>query len=335
MQSYHTRLGEHGPTVSRLALGTWTFAGGAMWGETDTRNCEDTVRAALDAGVTFFDSAPTYGEGLSEEILGTALKGRSDDVVVATKCRVDNLDESGLGELIDGSRKRLRRDRIDLMQIHWPPGDPEQSRRALGWLAEHQSRGRVGWVGVCNFGVYDLEETKDLDLVSNQLPYNIMWRVIEKEIVEATDRRGMGIIGYSTLLHGLLGGRYRDLDRFPDGRARTRHFGPSRPGIRHQEEGMEEESQRLLDELHRLASEAGVSVLDLSIQFALSRPFIDAILVGARNPRQFEDTLEAVRKSVSPDMLMELTQLSEGLRMAAGGNPDLYQTDSRIRYTPE
>ncbi len=335
METQQTTLGSDGPTVSRLALGTWTFAGGSMWGETDTRNCEDTVRTALEAGVTFFDSAPTYGDGLSEEILGTALKGRADDVVVATKCRVDSLDESGLSELIDGSRKRLGRDRIDLMQIHWPPSDPEQTRRALEWLTEHQSRGRVGWVGVCNFGIYDLEETKDIDLVSNQLPYNVMWRVIEKEIVEATDRRGMGIISYSTLLHGLLGGRYTDIGQFPDGRARTRHFGPSRPGIRHQEEGFEEETQRLLDELHRLSAEAGVSVLDLCIQFALSRPFIDSILVGARNPRQFEDTLEAARKSVSPDVLMELTGLSEKLRMAAGGNPDLYQTDSRIRYTPE
>ena len=195
-----------------------------------------------------------------------------------------------------------------------------------------REKGEIGRIGVCNFGVFDLQEAEGVSLTSNQLPYSLMWRVIEDEIIAETRRCGMGILVYSALLHGLLSGRYSKLSDFPDGRARTRHFAPSRPGVRHQEAGFEVLTQSLLDRAREIATRAGFSLLEIALGFVLSRPFIDSVLFGSRTPEQLKQLVAASEQEIPQELLMELTNASEELRRAAGGNPDLYQTDSRIRH---
>lgn len=326
------KLGANGPRVSRLALGTWTFAGGSMWGTLDRTEALRAVRRAVDLGVTFFDSAPTYGDGESEEILGEALAEAHTEVTVATKARVEGLSPQGIRELLGGSLRRLRRERIDLMQIHWPASDPVETTRGLEELSRLQEEGLIGYLGGCNFGIYDLAENSHLPLVSDQLPYSLLWRVIEEKIVDTAQAQGLGIITYSTLLHGLLAGKYQDIADFPDGRARTRHFGPGRPQIRHEEDGMEPETQRILDLLWTLAEHDGTTPRAIAMQFALSRGFVSSVLFGARNAEQVEQTVTEAFEPLPPELLKRLVEETEILRAAAGGNPDMYQTDSRIRY---
>jgi len=334
--------------VSSLALGTWTFAGDAIWGESEEAACRRVVHAAVERGIALFDTAPNYGDGRSEAILGRALHGlgagRTADVTVATKCKVDGATRESLREIVFAGIKRLKRDRIDLMQIHWPGSATDTTLRALDTFLELKEEGAIGEIGVCNFGVFDLQETAEYPIVTNQIPYNLLWRGIEDTegpggspgIATTSRTVGRKTIAYSVLQQGLLTGRYTDLAEFPRGRQRTLHF----PGHRsvpdgsknHNDLDLFQETRLAVARLLEISAELDRSLLDLAVAYVSGSPFIDVTLIGARTETQLERTVTAAETALEPDVRATLDEATAALRRALGGHIDMFQYPSRVRY---
>ncbi len=176
------QLGRTDMRVSVIALGCWAFAGDQFWGAQDDADSINTVHAALETGVNFFDNAEGYGAGHSEAVLGRALVGRRDQAIIATKVSQENLAPEMLRKACEGSLRRLQTEYIDLYQIHWPSRVVPLAE-TLETLGALKQEGKIRAIGVCNFGDRDLDELLATGHVeSNQLPYNLLWRAIEFDI---------------------------------------------------------------------------------------------------------------------------------------------------------
>jgi aryl-alcohol dehydrogenase-like predicted oxidoreductase len=204
--------------VSRVALGTWAM-GGWMWGGTDERESVATIRAALDQGINLIDTAPVYGFGVSEEIVGKALadSGLRSQAVIATKVGLEwrdgvvyrNATRDRIMHEIDASLRRLRTDYIDIYQVHWPdPRVPiEETADAMHRL---YAEGKIRAIGVSNFSVAEMERFRNVAPVHVlQSPYNLFERGIEAEILPYCRANGIATLGYGALCRGLLSGRMR------------------------------------------------------------------------------------------------------------------------------
>ena len=169
---------ENDIAVSRLSIGTWPFSGVKLWGDSDDREAVRTVHAALERGLNTFDTAARYGDGRSEEVLGRALKGRRQEAVVCSKVHTAFLGYDDVIAQCEASLRRLGTDYLDLYQIHWPnPRIPlEETLRAFEDL---ECQGKIRGLSVCNFGPKDLAAAGDRPVL-NQLPYSLVWRLIEK-----------------------------------------------------------------------------------------------------------------------------------------------------------
>lgn len=226
--------------ASQIGLGTWAM-GGSLWGDSDEKESIETIRRALDLGITVIDTAPGYGFGQSEDIIGKCLKesGKRNQVIIATKCGLnleqktnvfrDSRLKSILTE-IDSSLKRLQVDYIDLYQVHWPDQQTPQEETA-GVLLELLNRGKIKAIGVSN---YTLEEVKDFSRFAPvhaiQHPFNIFEREAEQHILPYCKEKGIASMGYSSLCRGLLTGslkedfEFEDLRKNFDPKFRKPHF---------------------------------------------------------------------------------------------------------------
>jgi aryl-alcohol dehydrogenase-like predicted oxidoreductase len=272
--------------VSRVALGTWAI-GGWMWGGTDDQQSIDTIRRAVDLGINLIDTAPVYGFGRSEELVGQALEGIRDRVAIATKVGIAwsgghlQRDASAMRirDEIESSLRRLRTDRIDLYQVHWP--DPlvpaEETARELDRL---RAQGKILAIGVSNYSVAEMEAFRAFtSLASVQSPYNLFEREIERDVLPYARARGIRVLGYGALCRGLLTGRMRPDTTFRGDDLRTTDpkFRPPRY------------SQYLaaVDALSRFAAERhGTSVLALAARWVVQQDTI--ALWGARRPDQLD-----------------------------------------------
>ena len=213
--------------VSAIALGCWPFAGGDVWGAQEDADSIAAVHAALDEGINFFDTAEGYGR--SEEVLGRGLKGRRHEATIATKVSEANLAADGILSACERSLRALQTDYIDLFQIHWPNWDVPLAE-TVGELETLQEEGKIRAYGVCNFAEQDLSEMIALgQCVTDQLPYNLAWRGIERAVLPLCRANGVGVICYSPLAQGVLTGRYANADEMPEGLARTRLYRASGP----------------------------------------------------------------------------------------------------------
>jgi aryl-alcohol dehydrogenase-like predicted oxidoreductase len=210
-----------GLKVSRVALGTWAM-GGWMWGGTDQHESIATIHAALSQGINLIDTAPVYGFGVSEEIVGAALGGVRTQVVIATKAGLEwrdgkiyrNATRARIMQEIDASLRRLRTDYIDIYQVHWP--DPlvpmEETAEAMRTLYE---QGKIRAVGVSNFSVAQMESFRQVaPLHVLQSPYNLFERAIEADILPYCHANHIVTLGYGALCRGLLSGRMREDTKF-------------------------------------------------------------------------------------------------------------------------
>jgi aryl-alcohol dehydrogenase-like predicted oxidoreductase len=326
-------LGNSNIEISPVAFGSWGIGGGLMWdGKTERSAAVRTLRGALDAGITLFDTAPAYGDGRSEELIGEAFADRRSRVVIATKLSPPDISPERVRPAVEASLRRLRTDYIDLLQQHWPAEDGRDDA-VLAELFRLREEGKVHEVGVSNFGPAELRTADRFGgVVSDQLPYNLLFRAIEFAILPAAAERNMGILAYSTLLHGLLAGKYSTPEEVPAGRARTRHFSTGRPHARHGESGHEEATFAALRRIRELAGEAGIPMKDLALAWLLQRPQVSAVLVGARSPEQAADNARAAEIALSADLVRQLEAATDPLKEAMGPNPDMWQSDSRVRY---
>jgi myo-inositol catabolism protein IolS len=328
---HYTTLGSSDLRVSTVALGCWPFAGGAVWGEQDDDVSVATAHAALDAGITLFDTAEGYEAGHSERVLGRALAGRRDKAVIATKVSPNHLSPAGIAEACEQSLRNLQTDYIDLYQIHWPNHDLPLSD-SVEALEKLKREGKVLAIGVSNFGIQDLSEMLTLgECVTNQMPFNLLWRGIEDEVLPLCVENGVGILSYSTVAQGLLTGRYASADEVPDGLSRTRLFSNKRPMATHSDPGCEQEVFSALDRVRQVAGEMGVSMAAVSIAWVKQQPGVTAVLVGARTPQELEKNLADQDTILSQDVLAELTIATDPVKECLGGNLDMWMTPSRMR----
>jgi aryl-alcohol dehydrogenase-like predicted oxidoreductase len=291
-------LGRTGVQVSKLCLGTMMFG---AWGNTDHDDSIRIIHRALDAGVNFVDSADVYSAGESEEIVGKALKGRRDDVVLATKFwgpMGDGANQGGVSRRwiiseVESSLRRLGTDWIDLYQMHRP--DPAVDiDETPGALTDLVQQGKVRYIGSSSFSAGQIVEAqwtaRDRNLQrfrTEQPPYSLLVRGIELDVLPTAQRHGMGILTYSPLAGGWLSGSWT-ADSSPSSPARRRlaaRFDMSLP-----------ENQRKLEavqELAEVAVDAGLPLIELAIAFVVNHPGVTSAIIGPRTMEQLDSQLPA------------------------------------------
>ncbi|MCR9116402.1 MAG: aldo/keto reductase [bacterium] len=319
--------------VSQLVFGCWGITGDFHWGSRDEMESIEAIEAAMVSGVNFFDTAPVYGDGKSEELLGNIFARRRDQVVIASKVRPDMMKPHQVVESCDASLARLQTDYIDLYQTHWTPGDVPAAE-TWGAMIELKKSGKVRAIGVCNMGVGDLAQTTGIDSpVTNQLPYNLLWRAIEHTITPACRQEEIGILAYSPIMHGMLADKYKTAADVPDGRARSRHFTTERELARHGEAGCEAETFATIDAIRTICQEIGRDMADVALSWAAAQPGVTAVIAGARNGQQLRENIASLSQPLDDDVIARLNQATDGLKATLGPNPDMWQGSSEGRYT--
>lgn len=306
----YRHLGRSGLEVSAAGLGCNNFGR-----RCDVAETRAVVAKALDLGVTLFDTADVYGDGLSEEYLGKALEGRRGDVIVATKFAMgpDGPMRRGASRgyilrAAEASLKRLGTDYVDLYQIHFPDaGTPiEETLRALDDLVRS---GKVRYLGCSNFTGWQVVEaawvtrTEHLSpLISAQNHYHLLDRRIERELVPACERYGLGILPYFPLASGLLTGKYR--------RGETPPQGTRLAEGRFAERLLTDENFDRLEKLEAFAREAGHPLLDLAVGWLASQPHVASVIAGATRPEQVEQNVRAAGWKLSGEERVRVAELT-------------------------
>lgn len=327
----YQKLGRTDLTVSVVCQGTWSVATKDMfWDGQDRGDSLAAIRAGLDAGVNFFDTAPAYGNGESEEILGEALGSRRREVIVATKVAPTDLEPDKLRQSCERSLRSLRTDYIDLYQIHWPsktlPLEP--TWRTLEAL---QREGKIRHIGVSNFGKSFFGEMTQLGRAeNNQLPYSLIWRAVEFDIQPLCVANEMSILCYSPLAQGLLTGKFQTADEVPEKRARTRLFSANRKMTRHGELGCEQETFAALAGIRRVADELGQPMGRVALAWLLAQPGVTSAIVGARNAAQAVENAAAAELRLDAGVIARLSAITEPLKQKLGSNADPWEHVSRM-----
>jgi aryl-alcohol dehydrogenase-like predicted oxidoreductase len=317
--------------VSTVAMGCWAIVGDSTWGEQDEATSLQTIHAALNAGVNFFDTAEAYGDGYSESLLGKALTGRRHEAVIASKVSGPHLAAADVRQACERSLQRLNSDYVDLYQIHWPNRSIPLAE-TMGALEELRTEGKVRAIGVCNFGVGDLDDLLAVGgCATNQLPYSLIWRAIEFAIRQKCTDNNIGILCYSPLVQGLLTGKFASADDVPEGRARTRHFSKDRAQTRHTEAGCEAETFAAIERIQRIGDKIDASMSRVALAWLLYQPGVTSVLAGARTPGQIHDNVQAAALELPPEIVEELTAATEEVKQKLGANPDMWATESRFR----
>jgi len=330
------KLGGTDLEVSTVAFGCWAIVGGFNWGPQDEEDSIAALRAAHEAGFTLFDTAEGYGDGYSEQLIGKALGGVRDEIVIASKVSPGHFAPDDMKAACDRSLERLGTDRIDLYQLHWPKHDIPIAE-TLGVLEELKRSGKILHAGVSNFGAVDLPEALAAApggpglIASNQLSYSLLFRAIEFEVAPACVEGGVGILTYSSLMQGLLTGKFASADDVPDDRARTRHFSSSRPQARHSGPGCEAETFAAVEAIREVADGLGQPMADVSLAWIAAQPGVSSVIAGGRNADQARRNAKAGELELPADALARLSEAAEPLKQKLGPNPDMWQTGSRMR----
>jgi aryl-alcohol dehydrogenase-like predicted oxidoreductase len=321
VDSQRRKLGNSDVYITPIIFGAWAI-GGWVWGGTDDANALDAIRASIDNGVTTIDTAPVYGFGHSEKLVGEAIRGLREKIVIATKCGMrwdaevgsepwPQIDAAGKEFVIrknskpaeimwecEQSLKRLGIDVIDLYQIHRPDVDtpPEDS---IGAMERLRQQGKIRAIGVSNFSLEWIKRAAAVaPLASNQPGYSLIKRDIEKEILPWCRQHEVATIGYSPLERGLLAGAVPVERKFPedDHRAHHKFF-------------TIENRRRVAEALARvkpIAVAHGASLAQMMIQWTVQQPGITAALVGARDAKQAEHNAKAMKFSFSAEQLGQI-----------------------------
>lgn len=337
-----------GLKLSVIGTGCWAFGGGEYWGEQNQNDVNNVVHASVDLGINYFDTAEAYNEGRSESSLGEAIKGiPRDKFLIGTKIGPSNCYKKTLIEHCEASLNRLQTDYIDLYMVHWPIHphsikhftsdirvieNPPEIDEALEALRVLKQQGKIRNFGVSNFSSSRLEDMPLDEVAVNELPYNLLCRAIEYDILPLCDKKGIGVIGYMALLQGILADIYPSLSDVPMWQRRTRHFKcNSTKECRHGEEGAEEETNNALKGIRRICKETGFSMPEISLKWILQNPAITCTLVGSRNKQELEANVKAASSPLNKKIKAELDQFTLPLKEKLGNHFDYYESAENDR----
>jgi aryl-alcohol dehydrogenase-like predicted oxidoreductase len=297
-------LGDGGPEVSVVGLGTNNFGRRCDYDQTLA-----VIDAALDAGITLFDTADIYGQGMSEDYIGRALEGRRDRVILATKfgATMDERPDDATGRpeyvrwAVESSLRRLRTDVIDVYQQH-RPDTTTPIEETLGVLNELVDEGKVRWIGASNFSAEQIEaaeasarERGTARFVSVQNQYSLVEREAEDEVLPACERLGIGFLPYFPLASGLLTGKYRRGEAATEGRLAGQEIADVR--------------WDRAEALQQFADGRGIALLDLAFAGLLAQPAVTSVIAGATKPEQVHANVAAGELELSPEDVEELRKL--------------------------
>lgn len=318
----YRHLGASGFKVPVLGFGTGTFGGKGelfrAWGETHVAEARKLVDICLDAGVTLFDSADIYSEGASESVLGEAIRGRRDKVLISTKATFRFNDEPNnvgssrhhLINAVNAALKRLQTDYIDLFQLHgFDAKTPVQE--VLSTLDDLVRAGKIRYTGVSNFSGWHLMKSLDVAdrygyprYVANQTYYSLIGRDYEWELMPLGLDQGVGAIVWSPLGWGRLTGKIRRGRPLPEVSRlhKTADIGPP---------VSDEYLYRVVDALDAIAQETGKTIPQIALNWLLQRPTVSSVLIGARNEEQLRQNLGAVGWNLTPEQVARLDEASK------------------------
>ena len=297
-------LGEGGPEVSVVGLGTNNFGRRCNYDQTLA-----VIDAALDAGITLFDTADIYGQGMSEDYIGRALEGRRDQVTLATKfgMPMDERSEDSPGRreyirwAVEGSLRRLRTGVIDVYQQHRPDASTP-IEETLGALNELVDEGKVRWIGASNLSADQIEaaeasarERDTARFVSVQNQYSLVEREAEEEVLPACEKLGIGFLPYFPLASGLLTGKYRRGEAATEGRLAGQEIAEAR--------------WDRAEALQQFADARGIALLDLAFGGLLAQPAVTSVIAGATKPEQVRANVAAGELELTPADVEELRAL--------------------------
>lgn len=346
----YKKCGKYDLKLSSLGLGCWKFGGGDYWGEISDKDAVNAVCAAVDCGINYFDTAEVYNDGRSESTLGLALKSvPRDKVVVGSKVSPSNAYAGELEEHCEDSLRRLDIDCIDLYMVHWPLNpyslehftdnpekikNPPSMRETVTSLEKLKKAGKIRYYGVSNFGPMPMSKAAECSgqLTVNQLPYSLLTRAIEFDTIPYCQKEGIGIIGYITLMQGILTGKYEKFTEVPEMQRRTRHFDNGKNlKARHGGKGFEAKTQTALDRLFTIAEECGISIADLAIKWAVANPANTCAIVGSVNPDRIAKNVEAVSAPLTQELIDSLNSATNELKQVMGTSFDYYAPPNEDR----
>jgi aryl-alcohol dehydrogenase-like predicted oxidoreductase len=312
------QLGNSDLHITPLGIGAWAIGGGGgpfAWGPQDDNDSIGAIHAALDRGINWIDTAPIYGLGHSEEIVGRALEGRANRPYVFTKCSIvwddkrepfRSMKRESIRRECEESLRRLRIDAIDLYQIHWP--DPEPGIEE-GWsaVAELQKEGKVRWIGVSNFKPAHMDRIQPIaPITSLQPPYSILSPEIEAEILPYCARHNIGVIVYSPMKSGLLTGAMtrERIAQMPvdDFRQRTISF----------KEPLLTRNLNLVELMRKIGNRHGRTPGEVALAWTLRRPEVTGAIVGLRSPKQVDGVIGAADFRLSSGEVGEIAKFLSG-----------------------
>lgn len=341
----YRRCASSGLELSVIGLGCWSFGGGQYWGNQDQKDVDQVVHAAIDCGINYFDTAEAYNDGRSETSLGLALRGgKREDVIIGSKITPANCYPGQIEKHCEDSLRRLQTDYLDIYMLHWPinprallhytseagvSANPPTAALTFETLCQLQKSGKIRQIGISNFSRSRMQADipDSLSVAVNQLPYNLLCRAIEFDTLPWCAQQGIGIIGYMTLLQGILAGAYPTLRDIPEMRRRTRHFAAAGNALcRHGESGFEEATQEAIAAIDAIARDTGLSMAELSTRWAVANPGITCALVGARNIEQLMANVKAVREPLDVAVVERLNEVSNRLKLQMGNHFDYYES---------
>ena len=320
----YRQLGSSGLRVPALSFGTGTFGGRgplfSAWGQSDARDARRLIDICLEAGVTLFDTADVYSNGASEEILGDAIKGRRDTVLISTKTGLPmgdgpsdwGVSRARLIRAVDDALRRLATDHIDLLQLHaFDASTPvDELMETLGQLI---AAGKLRYAGVSNYPGWQLMKAQAFAnqhglprFVAHQVYYSLIGRAYEADLMPLAADQGIGALIWSPLGWGRLTGKIGRDRPLPDGSRlhETEQFAPP---------VAQEHLYRVIDAIEAIAAETGKSVPQIAINWLLQRPTVSSVIIGARNEEQLRQNLGAVGWSLAPEHIAALDAASDVL----------------------
>ncbi|QRG65319.1 aldo/keto reductase [Brevibacillus choshinensis] len=307
-----TRIGKTDLYVNPIGLGANAVGGHNIYPNLSDDTGRDVVRAALENGINFIDTAFIYGPGRSEELIGEVIKekGNRHDVVIATKGAHKFVDgkvvfdnsPAFLQESVEASLKRLQTDYIDLFYIHFPD-EATHKDEAVGALAKLKAEGKIRAIGVSNFSIHQLRQANadgHVDVLQSE--YNLFKRGVENEILPYCAQQGISFVPYFPLAAGLLGGKYTKETTFADGRSRNPMF---------QGDQFARNLEKV-EQLREIAHSKEAEVAHIVLAWYLTVDAIDALIPGAKKPDQVTNTLKTLDVSLTPAEVHKISQIFEG-----------------------